>query len=92
MNVHDRFEQFDDDFLKFDRITNKKTNRPDLHAFLLLDEIFTEPHGIIQADEHDKIFLDIDEEKSSKLTDDQILEIVRCGVRYSEYDCLCMFV
>jgi hypothetical protein len=92
MSIHDRFEAVNDDYLKFDRVKEKRSSRPDLHAFLLLDEIFTAPRDIIQAAEHDEIFLDINEEQASKLTDDQILELVRCGVRYSECDCLCMFV
>jgi hypothetical protein len=42
---------------------------------------------------HDEIWLEVDDEKLSQLTDDQILELARCGVRYDmEHDCLAMFV
>lgn len=93
MKIHDRFESFNDDYLKFDKVKNKKSNRPDLHAFILLDELFQKVGGgIISAAEHDEIFVDIGEEQATSLTDEQIIELVRCGVRYSEYDCLCMFV
>lgn len=30
------FERHEDDFLKFDRIANPRSSRPDLHAFRLL--------------------------------------------------------
>lgn len=66
---------------------------PDLHAFLLLDDLFPNPdNDMIAAAEHDKYWLDVDGEAIAKLTDDQILELVRCGVIYdSDVDSLAMF-
>ena len=84
----DIFEKFNDDYLKFDRVENKKSQRPDLHAFLLLDELFPGTSDIIGAACHDEIYLDVDPEG---LSEENILELVRCGVRYSD-DSLCMFV
>jgi hypothetical protein len=93
MDTHERFEAFNDDYLKFDRIENKRNQRPDLHAWLLLDELFPNPgRDMVAAAEHDEIWLDVDGKKLEKLTDEQILELVRCGVRYdSKYNCLAMF-
>jgi hypothetical protein len=93
ISTYERFEAFNDDYLKFDRIENKRNQRPDLHAWLLLDELFPHPgHGIVSAAESGEIWIDVEGEKLEILTDEQILELVRCGVWYdSEYDCLAMF-
>lgn len=93
MDLHDRFEQFKDEFLKFDRIDNPRSKRPDLHAFLMLDEIQPGDRELISASEHDEFFLDIDcDAFAEQATDDQIRDLRRCGVRYdSELDLLCMY-
>ena len=90
--MHDRFEAVNDDYLEFDRVENKLSTRPDIHAFILLNEIFPGDTGMISAASHDAICLDANWKELNKLTDDQILELVRCGVMYSsENDCLSMF-
>jgi hypothetical protein len=88
------FENDDDEFLKFDRVTNKRSRRADLHAFILLDELLPGKSGIVGAAEHDEIFLDINpEELAAKVTQEQLVELSRCGVRYdSGSDSLAMFV
>lgn len=93
MDLHDRFEQFEAEFLKFDRIENPRTNRPDLHAFLMLDEIQPGKRDLISAAEHDEFYLSIEiDDFAEVVTDEQIRDLHRCGVRYdSECDCLCMF-
>ena len=58
----------------------------------LLDEIFPGSRNIICAAEHDIVFLDVDEMDIEKLTDDQIIELRRCGVHYDyEVESLAMF-
>lgn len=93
MNLRERFEQFADDFLDFDKVENQRSTRRDIHAFLLLNELQPSPRPIVSASEHDEFWLDIDSAKLEEvITDDQILELVRCGVRCdSSYDSLCMF-
>lgn len=93
MSLHDRFEAVNDEYLKFERVENKRSNRPDLHAFLLLDELQPNTRDMVSASEHDEIWLDIDCEKLLEtITDAQILELVRCGVLYYEdSDSLGMF-
>lgn len=95
MTLNERFEQFEGEFLKFDRIENPRSRRADLHAFLLLDEL-QPPEGdgtdIISNAEHDQFWIDIDCEKLNAITDAQILELVRCGVMCDEdLDGLSMF-
>ena len=93
MDLHDRFEQFEDEYIKFDRIEQPRSKRPDLHAFLLLDEILPGTRDLISCSEHDEFFLDIDcDAFAAVVTDDQIRDLVRCGVRHSDdLDSLCMF-
>lgn len=75
-------------------VENKRSQRPDSHALLLLDELFPN-HGcdIITAADHDQIWLGVEDDDISKLTDEQILELVRCGVWYdSDLESLSMIV
>ena len=87
------YEKYEDEYLKFDKVDNKLSNRPDLHAFLLLDKLFPSTTDIIAAAEHDEFYLEIEPDKlSRKATEEQILELIRCGVLYSEdNDSLFMF-
>ena len=84
MEIWDKFEAVNDDYLSFEKVENKRSKRPDLHAFLLLDELFPSHVNIICNAEHDEFWLDIDEDDIETLTDDQILELVRSGVRYDD--------
>ena len=82
----------DDEFLGFEKVQNKRSNRPDLHAFLLLEELLPGKTDMIVGAEHDKIWLDFEGVHVAALTDEQIIELSRCGVMYDEdHDCLCMF-
>lgn len=93
MDIADRFNRFDGEYLNFDGVEEKRSHRPDLHAFLFLDDLFPNPErDMIAAAEHDEFWLDVDGEKIATLTDDQIIELVRCGVRYDkDVDSLAMF-
>ena len=97
MDIHERFEQYNDDYGKFSRIENKRSDRSDLHAFLLLAEQFpqapTKGTLIINGASGDQVWLDISKDQIETLTDDQILELVRCGVMHSpSYETLSLFV
>lgn len=89
------FYEFEDEYLEFDRIKNKLSNRADMHALMLLDSLFpNDKHDMISAVEHDEIYLDISPKKLVKVaTKEQIRDLIRCGVRYSdENESLVMFV
>jgi len=90
MDIEKLFDKHEDDFLGFAKINNKRSNRPDLHAFLLLDELFPGNTDMIGGAEHDEFWLDIEIEDIEKLTEEQVIELVRCGVRFDE-ESLCMF-
>lgn len=80
------------DFLSFDKVESPRSRRPDLHAFLLLDSLVPGVGDLVSDAEHDEIYLGIQPgDLAAVVTEAQILELVRCGVRYGEYG-LCMFV
>ena len=68
----------DEEYLKFDRVQNKLTQRRDLHAFMMLDKLLPYEEGerdIVSCAEHDEIWFSIDLEKlAAGETVDQILE------------------
>jgi hypothetical protein len=91
--MEERFEKYFSEFLQFDKVKNKRSKRKDIHAFIMLDEWFNGDGDIIGSAEHDKIWLSIDEEDVLSLTDEQIIELQRCGISFdSEYECLYSFV
>lgn len=91
------FEKHEGEYYKFSRVENKYSRLHDLHAFILLDKILANSENhleMISAAGHDEIFLAVNVEELAKLiTEEQVIELIRCGVRYfNEYDCLGMFV
>ena len=95
MDIHKRWEAVTKDgeeFLKFDRVANKRSQRPDLHAFLMLDELFPGTGSLVSSASHDEIWLDVEDKQVETLTDKQILELSWCGVRHDYDGGLCMFV
>lgn len=77
----------------FDAIKNKRSNRPDLHAFLLLDELVPGCADIISSVDFDTCWLSIDAWSLAVVVDEtRIDELVRCGVRYTPGKGMWMFV
>lgn len=93
MEILGRFEAVSGEYLKFKSVENKRSQRPDVHAFLLLAELFPRSGPLVCCASHDLIFLDVTTKEINNLTDDQILELTRCGVMYSEdSESLSMFI
>jgi len=95
MDIYERWEAIDvegDEYMEFDKVENKRSLRPDIHAFLLLDELFPGTRDMVCGASHDEFYLDVTEEQAETLPDSTILELIRCGVRYdSGGGGLCMF-
>ena len=91
MTIEERFGKLYDDKETFENIKHKKSNRKDLHAFLLMAELFPEDNNIIDCVSHDQIWFCPKYEDIEKLTDEQILEFVRCSVFVDEGS-LTMFI
>lgn len=96
LDLQAAFEKFSDEYIRFERVANKRSNRPDIHAFLLLDELQPTENSrdMVGGASHDEIYLGVDVDQLSEvITEEQVCELRRCGVRYStEHDCLVMFV
>lgn len=90
----DIFAKFENEFLKFEKVENKLSLRPDLHAFILLDRILPGTFDLISDAKHDEIFLEVEPEALAQVaTEEQLLELHRCGVRHdTSLDSLAMFV
>jgi hypothetical protein len=93
-NMKELFEDRNDEFLKFDRVQNKRSNRADLHAFLLLDSLLPGDDDVVASAEHDEIFLSYGpRDLAAAATEEQIIELIRCGVRLdTNWESLAMFV
>lgn len=92
MKLRERFGAVNHEYLEFARVENKRNQRPDLHAFLLLDELFPEPgRDLICGASHDEFYLRVNDNQIDTLTDEQILELVRCGVMVNRDGYLYMF-
>lgn len=98
MTDHDRdwliakFEEHNDEFLKFERVNNKLCGRPDVCAFLLLDQLDPSTRDMVESAEHDQIWLAADPDKIAKIiTEEQIIDLVRCGVMFEDWG-LSMYV
>ena len=79
-----------DENLKFDDVKVKLSERPDLHAFMLLDRLAPatddgHPIGrrIILGADHDEVWISIPAEKiAAAATDEELTDLVRCGIMY----------
>lgn len=81
------FDKYEDEYIQFQNVANKRSRRPDMHAFMVLDELLPgDGKGdLISAAEHDQFFLDIEPEALARVaTEEIILDLVRCGVSFDE--------
>lgn len=98
MKIEDMIALMSDDdceeYLRFERIKKPLHRRPDLCAFLMLDRLVPGKTDMVSCAEHDEIWLSVEPESLAKVaTKEQIIDLVRCGLRYSEdTETLCMFV
>lgn len=92
--LRELFEEHHNEYLKFDRVNNKKHSRPDLHAFLLLDELVPNLGDMIVGAIQDEIYLEPElSDLAPVISTEEAVDLIRCGVRISDdgYH-LCMFV
>jgi hypothetical protein len=94
MTLEERFELFIyNEYLHFERIENPAHPVRDICAFLMLNDLAPSiiahgpnagrPDNIVACAEHDEIWLNTDIELLEQVvTDEQIRDLVRCGVSY----------
>lgn len=92
-DIHELFEKHNEEYLRFERVQEKYSQRPDLHALILLDKIIPGGRDIISGAENDECFISIDpEELIAAATEEQIIDLIRCGLLYSgDYEYLYFF-
>jgi hypothetical protein len=93
--MKDEFDMLADGFVSFNSVPEDKklSKRRDLHAFILLSNLFPDGKSdIVASAEHDIIYLGVDLEELAKVaTEDIIYQLVACGV-FMDSDSLAMFV
>lgn len=93
MNIKQLWRKHEDEYNNFELVMNPMNERPHLCAFMLLDSLIPGKKDLIIAAEHGEIFLGISlDELEGIITEGDIVTLIRCGVRISEFDWLCMFV
>ena len=80
--LKDLFDRHADaEHLHWERVTNRRSQRPDLHAFLLLDALQPGDGDIVSGAEHDTFYMHTNIEKlADVITEDQVVELLRCGI------------
>lgn len=92
LDLTEIFNKYDDEYLEFEKVENKLSSRSDLHAFILLDRLVPGDRDIVTEASHDEIFLDTDIKELAKVaTEEDILTLIRCGVRLIDDEYLGMF-
>jgi len=90
--LRELFEAHEDEFVEFENVTNPRSKRPDLNAFLLLEELIPGEGDMISGAWDGKIRLDIDLlDLVEVITEEQVIELIRCGVWIDEENRLVMF-
>jgi hypothetical protein len=85
LDLEEIFEKYNDEFLEFDRVENKLSERMDLHAFILLDKLVPGTSDIVCSSEHDEFWVDTNpEELASVATEQNIIDLIRCGMQFEE--------
>ena len=95
MTLNERWELVTEDckdYLDFEKVQNKRSQRPDLHGLLLLDQLFPGTSNMIVDADDDGVWLGVSAEQLETLSDEQIIELSRCGIGYDPDSGLYMFV
>lgn len=90
--LREMFAAADGEYLKFERVESRWSNRPDMHALITLEKLFPGTKDLIAGATHDEFYLEIEPWKLGELaTQELITDLHRCGLRYSEKVGLCFF-
>lgn len=92
--IWDTFCKFESEHLEHEKIENMFSTSPDIHAMMVLSALGVIPKGrfAICSGSRDVIYFHTDEEALGKVPEHIILDLVRCGVFYSQDDGLYMFI
>lgn len=77
------FDICSEEYKKFERVEDKRSSRPDINAFILLNELVPDKEQIIAAVAHDTFYLKVDMDKLVQVINRRhIVELIRCGVMF----------
>jgi len=77
------FEKFESDQYKFEDVEHKMSQRPDIHALMMLDKLAPNNSCAIVSTDYDVVYLAFDPDiVSNNVTEDQVRDLVRCGVLF----------
>lgn len=94
INIKQIFEDNFNEMGRFEDVKVKFSNKPDVHAFILLDKLVPDNNNVIVTASHDEIFLSAGLEELAKVaTEEDIIDLIRCGIRYDgDTESFCKFV
>lgn len=88
--ISEIFDEFVNDYKKFDEVKKKLSQRADMHVLIFLDKKFSGKTRMIRCSEHDMYYLNIEPEDLIKnCTKEEIRNLVRAGLVYED-EFLCM--
>ena len=87
------FEKHHVESLEWDKVDPKMSDCRDLHGMLMLHALCPTTNDIVSAADHDQIWFSADPEiVAGNITEDQIKDILRCGLSYSDHEGFYSFV
>lgn len=94
IDIAAEYKNLEDERLKFEDVDPKLSSRPDIHVFILLNQLLPGDRDMISAAAHDQIWLEVDlEELAEVATVEHIRQLEACGVHYDDdLESLYMFV
>ncbi len=85
--VRQLFEKHEREYWRFERVSLPLSNRPDMHALICLNLLFpSEPGESVMIGKacNDEIYFELNKEQISSLSENQVIDLARCGVIYDE--------
>ncbi len=81
-SVREMFARNIKEYREFDRVVQKRSQRPDLHAFLMVDELVGGDDPLIATTQAGTVYLNVVASDLAKagVSEDVVIELLRCGV------------
>lgn len=91
--MHDLFAAHEDEARHYDRIAVKLSDRPDIHGMLMLNWLDPQTGDIISAADHDQVWFAAKPEVVARnITEDQVKDLLRCGIYFEDGEGFWAFV
>lgn len=88
--VRELFDKYSDQKNRFDLVADRKVNKRDLQALLILHEIIPNYSSTISSADAQIIYLTADIDDLSNASEEQIANLIRCNVFIDEDGSLAM--